>query len=186
MKELETRGADSEWLAFASQVVRHSGSFALVTSSAMLQAELSRVTCFEGLDATLFELHATAERLMGPLLTKEKSPLAAIPSSTTAGMGIERFEIATVGGEEEGGSPDVAERIETPLPVMGDNEAENVAQEEFEIDGQDKSQLAVSTFTKDQEAQAKKIFDRYDLVSSPSFVTCKPGILSIILSCPYF
>ena len=107
---------------------------------------------------------------MGPLLTKEKSPLT-ITSSTTAGIGIERFEIATV-DEDEGDSIDAVEFVATPLPVMGDVEAENVAEEESEIDGEDKSQLTVSTFTKDQEAQAKKIFARYDLVSSPSFVTC--------------
>ena len=174
MKELETRGADSKWLQFAGEVVRHSGSFTLVTSSTMLQAELSRVTCFEGLDATLFELHAMAERLMGPLLTKEKSPL--IITSSTAGIGIERFDVATV-DDEEGGASHVVGGVEIPVPVMVvDSEAECMPEEGS--NSEDKSQLG--TFTKSQEAQAKKIFDRYDLVSSPSLVSYKPTILSII------
>ena len=71
-----------------------------------------------------------------------------------------------------------------PLPVMVESEAEYVHEERSELNSQDEGPLAVSIFTEEQEARARKIFDRYDLVSS-LFYCAKYNLLRPI-HCPYF
>ena len=70
------------------------------------------------------------------------------------------------------------------MSVMVNSEAEPLHEEPSELDNQDKGQLTIGTFTDKQEEQARKIFDRYDLVSS-LFCCAKYNLLRPIHS-PYF
>ena len=128
------------------------------------------------------------------------NPLAVKLNEFFCNNGITSFtlvwgDIVTFAFDECGGAEAALARLDdflgaesgavmAPLPVMVESEAEYVHEEESELNSHDKGPLAVSIFTEEQEARARKIFDRYDLVSS-LFYCAKYNLLRSIHS-PYF
>jgi len=118
--------------------------------------------------------HLDAQLSMAPDLVGQDSIALTDTQRQHEQSGGNAIELDTLEGSSHG-----VEYADSHRPVMRNNETESLHEEVSELGGHDTGLLG--TFTEEQEEQARKLFDRYDLVSSLYYsLFCE--FLSIILT----